>query len=61
MGKTPKKTPILGRPPKPAAEKQANRLVIKLTPAERADIDAAGGGATSTWAREVLLRAARRS
>jgi hypothetical protein len=28
---------------------------------ERAELDKAGGGKTSTWARDLLLRAARRA
>jgi hypothetical protein len=36
-------------------------LKIRLTASERAELDrAAGGDETSTWARHVLLRAARR-
>jgi uncharacterized protein (DUF1778 family) len=35
-------------------------LRIRLSPEERAAVDKAAGGKTSTWAREALLRAAKR-
>jgi hypothetical protein len=39
---------------------KTGELVIRLTATERAELDrAAGGAATSTWARELLLKAAR--
>ena len=53
-----KKSPQRGRPPKEPSAKQSSRLVIKLTDAERAKIDAAGGQKVSAWARDVLLREA---
>lgn len=49
-----------GRPPKPPEERKAAELRIRLTEAQRAELDAAAGQDTSTWAREVLLRAAKR-
>jgi hypothetical protein len=50
----------MGRPPKPADERQNARLEIRMTDAELRLIEKAGGGKTSTWARDVLVRAARR-
>lgn len=52
--------PRRGRPPKAAADKMSAALHIKLTEAERAEIDAAADGEPTAWARAVLLRAARR-
>ena len=49
-----------GRPPKPDDERKAAELRIRLTEAERAELDGAAGGKTSTWARDVLLKTARR-
>ena len=53
-------TKRMGRPPKPAIERQTARLEIRMTDAELKLIEKAGGGKTSTWARDVLVRAARR-
>jgi len=53
-------TPKRGRPPKPAEDKRSSVLYLKLTEAERATIDAAADGEPSVWARDVLLRAAKR-
>lgn len=50
----------MGRPPKPPEERKAAELRIRLTEGQRATLDAAAGQDTSTWAREVLLRAAKR-
>jgi hypothetical protein len=52
-----------GRPPKPLEERRRKPLRIRLTDAERELLDDAAGGeeGTSTWAREVLLRAARKA
>lgn len=49
-----------GRPPKPASEKRSAAINIKLTEAERAEIDRAANGEPTAWARGVILRAARR-
>jgi hypothetical protein len=50
-----------GRPPMPPDMRRVESLYLKLTPAERAEIDAAAKGKSVTiWAREVVLRAARR-
>jgi hypothetical protein len=53
-------TKRMGRPPKPAEERQTERLEIRMTAEERALIERAAGGNTSSWARGVLVRAARR-
>jgi hypothetical protein len=49
-----------GRPPKPPEERKESMLVIRLTEAELADIEAAANGKASTWARQQLVRLARR-
>lgn len=49
-----------GRPPKPDDERKSAQLRIRLTAEERAVLDRAAGGKTSTWARETLLKAAKR-
>ncbi|MEX0700987.1 MAG: hypothetical protein WD069_02720 [Planctomycetales bacterium] len=49
-----------GRPHKPPEDRKSAELRIRLTGAERAELDAAAEGGTSTWARDVLLKAARR-
>lgn len=54
-------TKRMGRPPKPSAERQTERLEIRMTAAELALIEKAATGATSAWARNVLVRAARRA
>ena len=59
MGNTTKK-PVMGRPPLPPGESKDKLLKIRLTAAERQELDRAAGGETSAWAREVLLRAAKR-
>lgn len=51
----------MGRPPKPPEERQTARLEIRMTPAELELIEQAADGKTSTWAREVLVRAAKRA
>jgi hypothetical protein len=50
----------MGRPPKPAAERQTERLELRMTAAELKAIEKAGGENVSAWARQVLVRAARR-
>lgn len=50
-----------GRPPLSDGRKN-DKLVVRLTDAERAELDAATakiGQRTSTWARDELLRLAR--
>jgi len=49
-----------GRPPKPEGERRQTRFQIRLSPEELAAIERAGGSKPSTWAREVLLKAAKR-
>ena len=41
-------------------ERKAVDLRIRLTEKERAELDKAAGEDTTTWAREVLLKAARK-
>ncbi|MBA3481705.1 MAG: hypothetical protein H0T51_07810 [Pirellulales bacterium] len=54
-------TTKLGPPFKRAADKRSEQLLLKLTPAEREAIVAAAGGQPTIWAREVVLRAAKRA
>ena len=49
-----------GRPKGPDELRRKNVLRIRLTDDERKQLDAAAGDSTSTWARDVLLRAAKR-
>jgi hypothetical protein len=49
-----------GRPALPDDEKRKPAFLLKLTDAEFAEIRRAAGGKVSTWARNVLLRAAKR-
>jgi hypothetical protein len=53
------KTTKMGRPPKPDSERKSAELRIRLTDEERKALDRAAGENTSTWAREVLLKAAK--
>jgi uncharacterized protein (DUF1778 family) len=52
-----------GRPQKPEGEQREKPLRIRLAPEERRILDlaarASGEYRTSTWARDVLLRAAK--
>jgi len=51
----------MGRPKKPPGEAKTSVLRIRLSPAERAALDAAAqarGEEVSTWARAELLRLA---
>jgi hypothetical protein len=53
---------MMGRPPKPEGEAKTNTLRIRMTDAERAELDTAAsraGEETSTWARALLLAGAR--
>ena len=50
----------MARPEKTPEQRKENVLRIRLTDDERAELDTAAKGKTSSWAREVLLRAARR-
>ncbi len=51
----------MGRPPKPASERQTARLEIRMTEADLELIEGAAKGNTSSWARGVLVRAAKRT
>ena len=55
-----KQTIKRGAPEKPPEHRRSVLLGVRMTEAERAEIDSAAEGKASTWAREVLLRAARR-
>jgi hypothetical protein len=50
----------MGAPVKPPEERKSVLMAIRFTEAEKAAIDSAAEGKASTWAREVLLKAARR-
>ena len=53
----------MARPTKPKGEQRSNTLRIRLTGAERKALDAAANTNvldTSTWARAVLLRLAKK-
>ena len=53
----------MGRPPLPKQERKANMFRIRMTEAERAEIDLAAESedqSSSEWARKVLLRSAKR-
>lgn len=54
------KPPKRGAPEKPPELRKSVLLGVRMTEAERAEIDEAADGKASTWARDVLLRAARR-
>ena len=49
-----------GRPPKSDAERRDSVVYIKVTVAEKASINEAGQPEPTAWARDVLLRAAKR-
>jgi len=49
-----------GRPALPDSERRKAAFLLKLTDAEFELIRQAAGDKVSTWARETLLRAARR-
>lgn len=53
-----KKSP--GRPKKNPADSLSASLVIRMKPADRELIDNVGGSEPTVWAREALLRLARR-
>jgi hypothetical protein len=50
-----------GRPKLAAADKRQPRFLVKLNDAEYELIQQAAGPKVSTWARETLLRAAKRA
>lgn len=49
-----------GRPPKEPEDKHVERLEIRLTAEDRELIEKAASGKVSSWARDVLVRAAKR-
>jgi len=49
-----------GRPPKADRERRSVMFEIRLSPDEKELLDKAAEGKPSTWAREILLRAAKR-
>lgn len=52
-----------GRPPKPAEDRRTDSMKLPLTEAEKAEIQEAAelaGEKPVTWARETLLKAAKR-
>jgi hypothetical protein len=49
-----------GRPAKSPDEKRAALIQIRVTDDELLELEGAAPGKLSAWAREVLLRAARR-
>jgi hypothetical protein len=50
----------MGRKKLPDKERREKPLRIRLSPEERKLVDGAAGGNSSAWAREVLLKAAKR-
>jgi len=50
-----------GRPAKSDQERREIRFQVRLSPEELAALERAAQGKTSTWARRVLLDAAKRS
>jgi hypothetical protein len=55
------KKSAMGRPKLDPSEKRQPRFLVKLNDAEYDLIRQAAGEKISTWARETLLRAAKRS
>jgi hypothetical protein len=58
------KTARMGRPPKAPKDRRNNGLRIPLTDAERKAVEGAAQGDGEkpiTWARDAILRAAKRS
>lgn len=49
-----------GRPPKPDEERKSFMLRIRMTEEQREVLAGAAGENISDWARDVLLRAAKR-
>lgn len=54
------KSTRMGRPPKEPEERHVERLEIRLTAEDRELIEKAAAGKVSSWARDVLVRAAKR-
>ena len=57
MGK--KKRQTKGRPKLPTKVRRDYTLRVRLSRNEQAEIESASDGKTSTWARNILLEAAR--
>lgn len=55
------KQPKRGAPVKPPEVRRSVLLPIRMSEAEKAEIEAAAAGNTSGWARDVLLKAARKA
>ena len=55
-----KKTRPVGRPKLPDSERRKPAFVMRLTDDELAKVKQAAGDNVEGWAREVLLRAAKR-
>ena len=49
-----------GAPTKPPEERKSVLVPIRMTADEKAELESAADGKLSTWARDVLLKAARR-
>jgi hypothetical protein len=49
-----------GRPAVPAEERKSAHLILRISEADRALLDEVSEGNTSAWARDVLLKAAKR-
>ena len=49
-----------GRPPKKSTDRHTVRLEIRFTPDEAKALEQAASGKMATWARETLIKAARR-
>jgi hypothetical protein len=61
MANKPPKKPRMGRPPLPPGERLDKMLKIRFSASERQELDdAAKPDETSTWARRLLLKAAKR-
>ena len=59
-----KAKPQMGRPPLPEDERKGHMFRIRMTQAERDEIDRAAeaqGESASEWARVLLLKSARRA
>lgn len=50
----------MGRPPKPPEHVRKNKLEIRLSDVEQDLVNEAVGRNISTWARELIIRAAKR-
>jgi uncharacterized protein (DUF1778 family) len=49
-----------GRPLKKSVERHTERLEIRFTPDEAKSLQLAAKGKIATWAREILLKVAKR-